>query len=192
MRYGTTIASPMRSAVESAAVCGLGPMFKRLLQAGTCLAVLAPIGASASKATLSWNQVMRSWVGSWSCVTTSPKGTLTWSETATMFGTHWIRFVGTFYADKPFEALIEYDAKRRQWVTIYVGNGGDGDYGVSRSSAAPRSLVQNWVNAYPVDSGAPSDGAYTFAMTKNGYVNTAIVTANGKTAVIRDVCSKRP
>ena len=149
--------------------------------------LLASSSVSAAEAPLSWKHVMQSWVGSWSCVTTSPRGTHTWSETATMLGSKWIRFVGYFHPGEPFEALIGYDVKQHQWVTVFVDSSGGGDYSISRSSASPQSLVQNWVDEYPID---PHDGSYTLAMTKHGYIETAATTRNGRTIVIKDECKK--
>ena len=167
------------------------PRLKQFLQTGSCAVVILLTSAGADSAAeppVSWKQVVQSWVGSWSCVTTGPNGTNTWSETASALGPHWIRFDGYFHAGKPIEALIGYDTKRHQWITIFVSSEGESNYGVTRSSAPQGSMKQTWVDAYPVD---PSDGPYTMAMTKSGYVETAAVTVKGHKGVIRDVCSKR-
>ena len=119
---------------------------------------------STALAADAWNQSL---VGKYSCTMTTPRGTLSFTKTATTLGDQWIRFDDTIPAQIGRPAvtaggLAGYDIKQHQWVTLYYDS--LGTYSVAKSSAAPDAMTQTYVDAYPVD---PSDGPTVLTWGKN-------------------------
>lgn len=146
--------------------------------------------AAALSATSSQQATLRSFVGSWTCLThSSDNMTFHESDVDTMYG-NWLKVDSEYPAQNGQPAgtgvtFFGYDPKNKRWIVTGVGN--EGSYFTAYSNS-PNYDGAKWIDAYPNDHGT----AIVHVTSNNRYtLDTTAPGAAGKTMTQHAVCTRQ-
>lgn len=122
--------------------------------------------------------VIRPWLGLWSCTAYGKTISLTFSP---IFGGNGMRVSGG--GENPTEQIIVWDAKRRKWIDEYA----DASGGFNTMEGSQSANTMRFKQVYPA-----GDPAFFMTMTsKNRYFGSYTATENGKTITESETCTRR-
>jgi hypothetical protein len=152
--------------------------FRTLVLAVLCAASLSAAVHAAGVKGSAPADVIRPWLGTWSCAVGAVKLTVTFQP---LFGGNAMRISGN--AQDATEEIVVWDAKRGKWIDEYADAAGS--YNTMEGRQAGNTI--RFVQVYPA-----GDPAFVMTMpSKNTYTSTYTATMNGKTITERETCTRQ-